>query len=384
MITRTEQVATREICNHETAGLSELDLRMVKCVPPGGNWRNIDPSIPSKRLEQIREGRKGGSRSTYYGRLRLDRPAYTISTNFNRPGNGCFIHPLQDRLISLREGARLQSFPDGYRFLGSRASIYKQIGNAVPPLLAYALGRQIQPGTFIDLFCGAGGLSVGLEMAGHRAILAADNNEQFLETYSRNRVSADVLSADLTEEFAHNEIVSRFRGSTQPDMVVGGPPCQGFSEAGNKRRSDDPRNLLYEEFLSVVTKLQPKYFIMEQIPSVRSLEGGAFFQDLLSKFQMLTGYRTDWRILKAEEYGVPQLRRRLFLVGTRTPSSFSFPFPMFGPLLTPPFTVGDAISDLPPLEAGAGKEVMTYTPPASTSMYQQWAMGLLHLESIIH
>ena len=83
-----------KIPNHYTPKLSDLDLQMVRAIPPGGNWKNIPVSIPSKRLEQIRESyaRGGGSRSTYYGRLRPDAPSYTISTYFNRPGNGCYIH----------------------------------------------------------------------------------------------------------------------------------------------------------------------------------------------------------------------------------------------------------------------------------------------------
>src|SRR3989338_8361711 len=98
----------RVIHNHQTNKLSDLDFRMVKSVPPGGNWQNIPTHIPSKRLEQIRVS---GGRTTYYGRLRYENPSYTISTFFNRPGNGCYIHPEdgsygqnpQHRLISFRE-----------------------------------------------------------------------------------------------------------------------------------------------------------------------------------------------------------------------------------------------------------------------------------------
>ena len=90
------------IANHIAPRLSELDIRMVKSVPEGGNWKNIPETIPSKRLEQIRESfkRGEGSRSTYYGRLRRCDPAYTISTYFSRPGNGCHIHYEQDRVLS--------------------------------------------------------------------------------------------------------------------------------------------------------------------------------------------------------------------------------------------------------------------------------------------
>jgi Alw26I/Eco31I/Esp3I family type II restriction m6 adenine DNA methyltransferase len=141
-VTTNRQQPTIRIPNHFTPGLSELDLRMVKAVPPGGNWKDIPKSIPSERLAQIRESYANGegSRSTYYGRLHPDAPSYTISTYFNRPGNGCHIHydfeGGQHRVISQREAARLQGFPDSFVFCGNRGSVNKQIGNAVPPLLA--------------------------------------------------------------------------------------------------------------------------------------------------------------------------------------------------------------------------------------------------------
>ena len=116
------------IFNHYASSLSELDMQVIKCVPPGGNWKNIPESVPSQRLAQIRESYKAGkgSRSTYYGRLRPDMPAYTINTYFNRPGNGCHMHYDQDRTISQREAARFQSFPDSFEFIGSLGAINKQ------------------------------------------------------------------------------------------------------------------------------------------------------------------------------------------------------------------------------------------------------------------
>src|SRR5690606_3549664 len=106
------------------------------------NWQNIPDNIPSKRLEQIR---RSGGRTTYYGRLKYDQPAFTITTYFNRLGNSSNLHPEQQRMISIREGARLQSFMDNFVFYGSKASQYKQIGNAVPPLLAKAVAETIKP-----------------------------------------------------------------------------------------------------------------------------------------------------------------------------------------------------------------------------------------------
>ena len=133
-----------EIINsHAAPSLSSLDVLVCESVPPGGNWKDIPESVPSKRLQTIRESftRGEGSRSTYYGRLDPGKPSYTINTYFTRPGNGCHIHydmsGHQHRTISYREAARFQSFPDSFRFEGSKTSIATQIGNAVPPLLGF-------------------------------------------------------------------------------------------------------------------------------------------------------------------------------------------------------------------------------------------------------
>src|SRR3954454_19678316 len=143
------------IANHYSASLSEVDVAMIEAIPVGGNWKDVPLSIPSRRLDQIRASfaRGEGSRSTYYGRLRPDAPSYTINTYFTRPGNGCHIHYAQDRVLSHREAARLQSFPDHFAFMGNKAEVATQIGNAVPPLLAYQIALRLgEPGVFVDLF----------------------------------------------------------------------------------------------------------------------------------------------------------------------------------------------------------------------------------------
>jgi DNA (cytosine-5)-methyltransferase 1 len=120
-----------KLYNHIAPVLSKLEWEMVQHIPAGGNWKNIPENIPSQRLVQIR---KNGGRTTYYGRLEWEKPAFTITTYFNRLGNSSNLHPEQQRMISTREGARLQSFPDNYVFWGTKTSQYKQIGNAIPPL----------------------------------------------------------------------------------------------------------------------------------------------------------------------------------------------------------------------------------------------------------
>jgi DNA (cytosine-5)-methyltransferase 1 len=363
---------------------------MVRAIPPGGNWRNIPPQIPSKRLEQIRRGLKGGSRSTYYGRLSWEKPSYTISTYFNRPGNGCFIHPSQDRLVSLREGARLQSFPDRYRFLGPKTSIYKQIGNAVPPLLVRAIGSVIPRTTVVDIFCGAGGLTEGLRMSGHTPILSVDIDRYCTQTYVTNHTNGSRKPEVLTEDLRDNSVrsliekrVDSLLDGRELGIVAGGPPCQGFSEAGNRRSLSDPRNLLYLHFVDMVRKLRPRYVVMEQVPGVLTLAEGRAFHDIGRKLSSLD-YVIKAKVMKAEEYGVPQRRRRLIIVGTRAgEKAVDFPSPLFGAGnigLPPPLTVHDAISDLPPLAAGGGAEACEYTPHENLPPYQYWSMGIISFD----
>jgi DNA (cytosine-5)-methyltransferase 1 len=132
--------------DHEVGDLSEKHLALVRHVPAGGTWRDIPPHLLPERFQ-------GGMRRTdstnLFGRLDLDRPAYTITTQFNNVTGGCFTHPVEDRALSVREGARLQSFPDSFEFSGTLSSRCRQIGNAVPPLLAQhlavALAKTLDP-----------------------------------------------------------------------------------------------------------------------------------------------------------------------------------------------------------------------------------------------
>lgn len=378
------------IPNHYTAALSDLDLRMVRSVPPGGNWKDIPSSIPSRRLEQIRTGFAAGlgSRSTYYGRLSRTEPAYTITTYFNRPGNGCHVHPDfeggQHRLISQREAARLQSFPDSFVFYGSRGSIYKQIGNAVPPLLAYQLATTFGPaGSFVDLFCGAGGLSLGFVWAGWTPVVGADFDASSLRTYRAN-VHEKALEVNLAADGGREKLVveaNKAPITKRPLLVLGGPPCQGFSTAGNRRSMSDLRNQLFHEYAAILRSISPDGFVFENVPGLLSMEGGTVFQmvrDTLSS----AGYNIVVWDLHAHHFAVPQRRRRLFLVGTRDNSWTILP-PM---LATPPhaslfgdrghgfITVQDAIGDLPPLIQGEDGSTKEYLGPPVTH-FQRFMRG---------
>jgi DNA (cytosine-5)-methyltransferase 1 len=131
-----------KVTSHQMPYMSETDLKIIKVVPPGGNYKDIPDSIATTRIKKFK---KTGGRTTTYGRLHPTKPAYTINTHFSRPNVGCNIHYREDRLITIREGLRLQSFPDTFNILhGSKRSAYMQVGNAVPPLLAKVLAKHLK------------------------------------------------------------------------------------------------------------------------------------------------------------------------------------------------------------------------------------------------
>jgi DNA (cytosine-5)-methyltransferase 1 len=389
------------IYEHVAGSLSELDRAVVAAVPPGGNWRNLPADFRSKRVDQIRKSaaRGEGSRSTYYGRLRWDRPSYTIPTYFNRPGNGCFIHPEAPRLITIREAARLQGFPDAYRFHGRGRARFVQVGNAVPPLLAYQLAAALPRGALVDLFSGAGGLSLGFEWAGFTVLAAVDNDSASIAAYQRNRADEDVaIEADLSDSEEFGVVmkeIERRAGDDGVHALIGGPPCQGFSTAGNNRL-DDPRNQLVHAFVAAVERLCPALALMENVPALAYRRGRALLLEVRRALHSL-GYDTAVAIAHAEAYGVPQLRRRLFLLASRGAAP-TWPRPWKRPLAPAyldrqpgaadvaeaplPPTVSDAIGDLPLDQAPTADESVAYRTAAGAP-YQRWARGELPLNQLV-
>lgn len=352
-----------QIANHLSARLSALDLRFAKAVPPGGNWRNIPLDVPSARLEQIRKSAAAGegSRSTYYGRLRPDRPSYTISTYYNRPGNGCFLHPDidQHRTISHREAARLQSFPDWFVFAGAQRAVCQQIGNAVPPLLAMQVAEALGPaGDMIDVFAGAGGLSLGFKWQGWHSLAAAELDDKAVSTFNAN-VEPVAFVGDMNDDDVIKRLVEASKarsGDGRSLALVGGPPCQGFSTGGKRRSEDDVRNHLHSRYATLLRELRPNVFVFENVLGLLSLSKGRFVAQVIEGMGDV-GYSVELWKLNAAEYGVPQRRQRLFLVGVpkgavvpRCPPAWTQSDDLFsGALQT---TVADAIADLPAIEAG--------------------------------
>lgn len=200
----------------------------------------------------------------------------------------------------------------------------------------------------IDLFAGVGGFSLGIEQAGFEVVLAIEKDPIHATVHAYNFPQTRVACTDVAC-LKRSDILAylppEFDPNTEIDLLFGGPPCQGFSTIG-KRRLEDERNLLIFHFQRLVDSLQPRYFILENVPGLVSGKFLPVFERLKAAFTEI-GYDCDRRILNASDFGVPQDRRRLFLLGSRTDqTTASFPVPFS----EPPPTVRDAIFDLPNLD----------------------------------
>lgn len=305
------------ILNHTTFKLSALDLEMIKPVPQGGSWKDIPAKTvaKSKRLTRITQT---GGRSTLYGRIDYNKPSYTITTYFNRPGNGTYVHPIHERVISVREAARFQSFQDDYFIYGNKTQCLKQVGNAVPTLLAYQIGRKIIEKTgctkSIDLFCGAGGMNAGLKAAGIQSLMSNDIEESACITLKINNPETPVFCGDITKEETKSTLATAAKKGGA-EIICGGPPCQGFSLAGY-RSSKDPRNQLFREFVDLVKRVSPKIIVFENVEGLLSYQGGSTYYEVHELFGEL-GYNTEGRLLIATNYAVPQKRKRVIIICVR-------------------------------------------------------------------
>jgi len=246
-------------------------------------------------------------------------------------------------------------------------------------------------GTAIDLFCGAGGISLGLQNAGFEVLLGSDIDSACAATYQENFPKHAFWSGDIQDLS-----LQRIRALTglhkgELDLLIGGPPCQGFSSIGARRQSD-PRNRLLFEFLRIASHLRPRCIAIENVPGLAALADGAVLRDIASSFSEL-GYSLRLAELLAAQYGVPQMRWRMVFLGFRNdlgvPPGLGFPRPTHGRRgigeLVPNCTVGqedaagflrvrDAISDLPPIVAG--EESSHYGGPPEGDYQRTMRKGL--------
>ncbi|MFA9502021.1 DNA cytosine methyltransferase [Natrinema sp. H-ect1] len=231
--------------------------------------------------------------------------------------------------------------------------------------------------TALDLFCGAGGLSLGLEQAGIEVVAGVDADQHAISTYSYNHKDRGIC-LDLTKANPHREIAEQIRQTgfdpMDIDLVVGGPPCKGFSQANSvTQNQDNPLNVLPELFLEIAENFDPRGIILENVPPLLTMEEGQYKRKILDTLQQW-GFDTRVKVLHADEYGVPQLRRRVFFMAsssecpqipetTHNPGAREYEEFEQDPELNDPIPVRDAIYDLPRLpKGGGGSEVMEYDP----------------------
>lgn len=218
----------------------------------------------------------------------------------------------------------------------------------------------------LDVFCGAGGFSCGLEMHSQLNVIAGiDNDVKALHTFKMNHHKASTINYDL------GEVTENLFKKLDPilnddlDMLVGGPPCQGFSIAG-KRSEDDPRNSLWLAYITLVKRYKPSIIFLENVPTIVSAKNGDVAKMICSSFEDM-GYSVKYEVLMASNYGVPQNRKRAIFVATlKTLPEFDFPVKQLLKV-----TTEEALSDLSLLEGSLGTEDASYTSlPQST--YQEF------------
>ena len=369
--------------NHSFLRHGEIVVSRYRLIPEGGR---MPP--PSELPEAIRRKNFGNT----YKRLHRERPALTMV-----PGNNAFpIHPVENRSLSPREAARIQTFPDSYVFSGSRAEQCQLVGNAVPVLLANKLGDQIKRHiqgkitvseqkaamklsgeqltlaafeqaevkpirkkgpTAVSFFSGVGGLMLGFLNAGCNVLASYDKKNSVDKNLKLNFPDVPHIVSDATA--LTPEDVRRNTEHKPIDIIFGGPPCQGFSIFGRRRfintqdhkPEDDERNNLSIKFIQLAIELSPKVIFLENVKGFVSTQLGnsTYLAEVENKLK-LAGYDVAHNVENCADYGVPQQRERFILVACKTGLVFQWPerkyFKEPKSWQRPFVTVGDVISDL--------------------------------------
>lgn len=227
--------------------------------------------------------------------------------------------------------------------------------------------------TAIDLFCGAGGLSAGLEMAGFRVMAGVDLFEAAGQTFEATHPHAKFLGRPI-EDVSISDLVEAT--GIQPGrltVLAGGPPCQAYSVYNHQRGMHDARATLFREYLRIVEGMQPEWIVMENVMGIYSIGGGEAVRAIKAELGLL-GYEVEERVLRAEDYGVPQERRRVVFIGNRIGAPIRHPEPTHGPGLLPFTTIRDAIGDLPEIANGEDPGSVTYSK-SSVGPFQEYVRG---------
>lgn len=246
----------------------------------------------------------------------------------------------------------------------------------------------------IDLFAGAGGLTEGLHQAGFCTAVANESDEMAATTFRFNHPEVPLILQDIRVVQAKDILRAARAKKGEIDLVCGGPPCQGFSLAG-QRFDSDPRNTLFKEFVRIVAGVEPRLFLFENVAGIKSMQGGRVLDAILREFKRI-GYECVFRVVNAADYGVPQARPRFILIGSLDGTTPSFPrathvaergakqngggcvqTELFSDSRPTQLTVWDALSDLPLIHQGEGAEEIDHRPTKQNE-YQRQRCGRRH------
>lgn len=205
---------------------------------------------------------------------------------------------------------------------------------------------------YIDLFSGAGGMSLGFEQAGFKHVFSVDVEPKFCETYHANFPNHQLIQKDISK-LSNEEILSLVE-NREIDVIIGGPPCQGFSMAGiiGRKFIDDPRNQLFREFARVVNVVQPKYFVMENVARLFTYNKGEVRKEIIEVFSQMN-YHVDCKVVNTADFGVPQVRNRVLFIGNRISNQVLFP----KKTIQKAVSIKEAIDKLPKLNSGESSKI---------------------------
>lgn len=328
------------IYNHEPMRHNKNILNRIKHVPQGGNWQDLPPELYNV----------GGTHSNNYRRLDPNKPSITLK----HATKSMIIHPVYDRVITAREVARLQSIPDDFKIEGNKSEQHQQLANAVPPLLGFAIANEIKKNInnefigdismstkiqtnlneyfdfsdnkndqvvdkkkfkFIDLFSGIGGFRLAFESLGGECVFSSDIDKWANITYENNFGVKPF--GDITK-ISTNQIPDH-------DILCAGFPCQPFSIGGYRKGFEDTRGTLFFEIERILKDKKPQAFILENVKGLTNHDKGNTFRIIKEKINKL-GYNLYYNVLNSKDYGVPQNRERIYLIGFKNKvHSFTFP-----------------------------------------------------------
>ena len=205
---------------------------------------------------------------------------------------------------------------------------------------------------YIDLFSGAGGMSLGFDQAGFNNIFSVDIEPSFCETYKTNFPKHNLIQKDISK--LSNEEIKSLIGNQIIDVIIGGPPCQGFSMAGNIGRKfiDDSRNQLFREFARIVEIVQPSYFVMENVARLFTHNKGETKKEIIELFKKMN-YNVDCKVVNTADFGIPQVRNRVLFIGNRISNNIIFPTKT----IDKPISIKEAIDKLPKLKSGEKSKI---------------------------